>query len=101
MKIIQNLATFTREIVESSFARASDIGVRWDVRLRLSERHRHIYESIAEQTGASHRELAFRGNFNVIINLQWHVHAATFANQPRASRDLSDSRAGEQDIGTF
>ena len=56
----------------------------------------------AQQPGASNCEFGALRNLDVIINFQRHSHATTaFANQPRTTRNLSNSRAGEQDIGAF
>ena len=94
-------AAFAGKIVNAGFAGAADVGVWRQKSFRLPGRHRHVNEPVAEQTRTSHGEFAPRRNLNVIINLQWHIHALAFADHSRAARDFPDFGAREQDIGAL
>ena len=89
------------EIVDTGLTRSINVRIWRQVRFRLSRRRRNDNKSIAQQPGASNREFGVLWNLDVIINFQRHSHAIAFANQPRTTRNLSNSRAGEQDIGAF
>src|SRR2546425_1665870 len=86
---------------EAGLARSADIRFGRRIRLRLPRGHRYIYEPIAKQTRTSDCEFGAFRDFNVTINFQRHSHASAFPNQPWSVRDLSNSRAGEQDIRAF
>src|SRR5439155_16238607 len=100
-EIVHESAAFARQIVDAGLARTADIRVRRQIRLRLPRRHRYIYEPIAKQTRTSDCEFGAFRDLNVIINFHRHSHATAFPNQPWSVRDLSNSRAGEQDIRAF
>src|SRR5882724_4304200 len=94
-------AAFPCKIVNASFTRTTDVGIWRQKSLRLTGRHRHVYESVAKQTGTSDSEFTSFRDLNVIINLQRYIHALAFANHSWTARDFSDLRAREQDIRTF
>src|SRR5919201_947959 len=100
-EIVHESATFAREIVDPGLARTADICIRRQICLWLAGGHRYIYKPIPQQTRASDGEFGALRDLNVIIDFQRHSDAATFANQPRRTGDLSNSRAREQDIGTL
>ena len=100
-KIAYERTAFTREVVDASFTRAVDVGIWRQESLWLAGRHRHVYEPIAEQPGTSDGEFASFRDLNVIVNLQRYIHALAFAHHSRTTRDFSDFRACEQNIGTF
>ena len=58
-------------------------------------------EAIAEQAGTSHRELAARGNLNVIVNAQRHRDAFTARGDFRSAGNESNFRAGQQYVRTL
>src|SRR5437879_974837 len=99
--IIYERAAFAREIVNTRFSRAADVGVWRQKSLRLPGRHHHLYEPIAKQTGTSNGEFASFRKLNVIINLQRYIYTLALANHSRATSDLSDFGSREQNIGTF
>src|SRR4029077_4237744 len=101
MKIIQDLAAFAGKIIEPGFTCAGDMAVWWDVILRLLGRKGHIYKSISEQAGASNGKLALRWHLNVIVNLQGHIHTASFSSKRGPPRHFSYSCAGKQDVGAL
>src|SRR5439155_7327773 len=67
----------------------------------LVRRHGHVDESVAEETGTADRDFAALGDFDVVVNLQRHLHAVAFAHHPRTARHLADLRAGQQYIRAF
>src|SRR5581483_5081365 len=100
-EIVHQRATFAREIVDAGLARTADICIRRQISLWLPGGYRYIYKSIAQQTRTSDCEFGALRDLNVIINFQRYSNTTTFANQPRSPGDLSNSRAGEQDISAF
>src|SRR5213593_4045240 len=68
-EIVHERAAFTREVVNTRFSRAADVGVWRQKSLWLPRWHHHVYEAIAKQTGTSDGELASFRKPNVIINL--------------------------------
>src|SRR5436190_3462909 len=100
-ELFHERSAFAREVVDASFTRTADICVPREIRLWLPGRHRYIYEPIAKQTGTSDGKFRPFGDLNVIINLQRYVHALAFANHSRTTRDFSNLRAREQNVGAF
>ena len=100
-KIIHQSAALFGKIINTSLACSIDICVRRQIPFWGARRGRHDNKSIAQQAGTSNREFRTLRNLDVIINFQRHSHATALANQPRTAGHLSNSRAGQQDIGAF